>query len=130
MKSNDCGYDFLDNLEKDGDGFIKRMDAFENYRRSKFQRDQEEQHYNHCVDKKQVRKRFYFRTCFRPAYSSLRSSPLSQCPNCGQLQSYDEWAEKRIYCTGERCSSGSFKYCIPNAFMMERLERARSEATS
>ena len=53
------------------------------------------QYYNHAVDKK-------------------------QCPNCGQIQSYDEWAEKRVYCTNERCSHGSFKYCIPNAFMMDR----------
>ena len=43
MKSKDCGYDFLENLENNGDGFIKRMDAFESYRRNKFQRDQEEQ---------------------------------------------------------------------------------------
>ena len=76
MKSSDCGYDFLDNLEKDNSDFIKRMDAFENFRRRKFRRDQEEQYYNTAVDKK-------------------------QCPNCGQLQSYDEWAEKRGNCTGE-----------------------------
>ncbi|GMH97514.1 hypothetical protein TrST_g9262 [Triparma strigata] len=103
MKSSDCGYDFLDNLEKDNSDFIKRMDAFENFRRRKFRRDQEEQYYNTAVDKK-------------------------QCPNCGQLQSYDEWAEKRGNCTGERCSSG-FAYCIPNAFMMERFEK-RMEKSS
>jgi len=105
MKSNDCGYDFLDNLEKEGEGFIKRMDAFENYRRSKFQRDQEEQYYNHCVDKK-------------------------QCPNCGQLQTYDEWRDKRMICNADRCSHDSFKYCIPNAFMMERFERRMEKSTT
>ena len=94
MKSSDCGYDFLDNLEKNSSDFIKRMDGFEMFRRKKFRRDQEEQYYKSGVDKK-------------------------QCPNCGQLQSYEEWAEKRGECTGERCSEG-FAYCIPNAFMMER----------
>ncbi|GMI18318.1 hypothetical protein TrLO_g6180 [Triparma laevis f. longispina] len=103
MKSSDCGYDFLDNLEKNSSDFIKRMDGFEMFRRKKFRRDQEEQYYESGVDKK-------------------------QCPNCGQLQSYDEWAEKRGECTGERCSEG-FAYCIPNAFMMERFEK-RMEKSS
>jgi len=96
MKSGGCGYDFLDNLEKD-DGFINRMDAFENYRRRKFRRDQERQIYNHGMDKK-------------------------QCPNCGNEQSYDEWVDKRMQCINDRCN-GKFTYQIINAFSMDRWEK-------
>jgi hypothetical protein len=96
MKSNGCGYDFLDNLEKD-DGFIPRMDAFENYRRKKFRRDQERQVYDTSVDKK-------------------------QCPNCGNFQSYDEWVDKRMQCCNDRCNR-QFTYTILNAFRMDRWEK-------
>lgn len=96
MKSQGCGYDFLDNLDKD-DGFIPRMDAFENYRRKKFRRDQERQIYDTSVDKK-------------------------QCPNCGNFQSYDEWVDKRMQCCNDRCNR-QFTYTVLNAFRMDGWEK-------
>jgi hypothetical protein len=62
MRAQGCGYDFLENVDKEGENFIRRMDAFENSRRKTFDKKQEEQMYNATLGKK-------------------------QCPNCGNQQS-------------------------------------------